>query len=56
MFTNSTYSKDALDAHVRETVAWHFDPATGSPFWLDFASDEKRHKRTKGACENDGCE
>ena len=26
-----------LDAHVREMVAWHFDPATGSPFWLDFA-------------------
>ncbi|MEX2273605.1 MAG: hypothetical protein WD690_19220 [Vicinamibacterales bacterium] len=38
MFTKSTYSKDALDAHVRETVAWHFDPETGSPFWLDFAS------------------
>jgi hypothetical protein len=27
----------ALDAHVRETVAWHFDPATGCPFWLEFA-------------------
>jgi phenylacetate-coenzyme A ligase PaaK-like adenylate-forming protein len=26
-----------LDAHVRETVAWHFDPATGCPFWLDYA-------------------
>ena len=26
-----------LDAHVRETVAWHFDPATGSPFWLERA-------------------
>jgi hypothetical protein len=24
-----------LDAHVREIVRWHFDPATGSPFWLD---------------------
>ena len=22
---------------VREVVAWHFDPATGAPFWLDFA-------------------
>ncbi len=30
--------KAALDAHVREIVAWHFDPKTGSPFWLDFAS------------------
>jgi hypothetical protein len=38
VFTKTTYSTEALDAHVRETVAWHFDPATGSPFWLDFAS------------------
>ena len=28
----------ALDAHTREIVDWHFDPATGSPFWLDFAT------------------
>ncbi len=27
-----------LDAHVRETVAWHFDPQTGSPFWLERAA------------------
>ena len=27
-----------LDAHVREIVAWHFDPATGSPFWLERAA------------------
>ncbi len=26
-----------LDAHVREIVAWHFDPATGCPFWLERA-------------------
>ena len=26
-----------LDAHVREIVHWHFDPETGTPFWLDFA-------------------
>jgi phenylacetate-coenzyme A ligase PaaK-like adenylate-forming protein len=50
MFTKTTYSKDALDAHVRETVAWHFDPATGSPFWLDVASkldwDPRKEIRT----------
>lgn len=28
-----------LDEHVRETVAWHFDPATGSPFWLAHAAE-----------------
>src|SRR5436853_689877 len=27
-----------LDAHVRDIVEWHFNPATGCPFWLDFAS------------------
>lgn len=26
-----------LDAHVREIVQWHFDPATGCPFWLERA-------------------
>jgi hypothetical protein len=26
-----------LDAWTREMVAWHFDPATGSPFWLERA-------------------
>src|SRR5512143_489959 len=27
-----------LDAWVREVVDWHFDPATGCPFWLEFAA------------------
>jgi len=26
-----------LDAWVREVVDWHFDPATGTPFWIEFA-------------------
>jgi len=30
-------AREALDGWVREIVAWHFDPATGTPFWLDFA-------------------
>jgi phenylacetate-coenzyme A ligase PaaK-like adenylate-forming protein len=28
---------EQLDAHVREIVAWHFDPETGTPFWLERA-------------------
>jgi hypothetical protein len=28
---------ERLDAHVREIVRWHFDPATGCPFWLERA-------------------
>ncbi|HET7291080.1 MAG TPA: hypothetical protein VFM88_01520, partial [Vicinamibacteria bacterium] len=31
-------ARRALDAWVREVVAWHFDPATGTPFWLEFAA------------------
>ena len=30
--------KAQLDAHVREIVNWHFNPETGCPFWLDFAT------------------
>ncbi|MGB7161036.1 MAG: hypothetical protein WBD40_23445 [Tepidisphaeraceae bacterium] len=31
-------AREALDAHVREIVQWHFSPETGCPFWLDFAA------------------
>jgi hypothetical protein len=31
-------ARERLDAWVREVVAWHFDPANGTPFWLDFAA------------------
>jgi phenylacetate-coenzyme A ligase PaaK-like adenylate-forming protein len=34
----SEEAKTQLDAHVREIVEWHFNPATGCPFWLEFAS------------------
>ncbi len=30
-------ARQRLDAWVREMVAWHFDPATGCPFWLEYA-------------------
>ena len=29
--------REHLDQHVREIVQWHFDPATGCPFWLERA-------------------
>lgn len=31
-------ARQRLDAHVREIIAWHFDPQTGSPFWLNHAA------------------
>src|SRR5690606_6799458 len=33
-------ARQALDAWVREVVAWHFDPATGCPFWLNWAREK----------------
>lgn len=43
-------ARERLDAWVREVVEWHFDPATGSPFWLEYASklswDPRRDVRT----------
>jgi hypothetical protein len=37
-YTNDFMSaSQKLDAWVREVVDWHFDPATGCPFWLEFA-------------------
>jgi phenylacetate-coenzyme A ligase PaaK-like adenylate-forming protein len=28
-------ARERLDAHVYETVQWHFNPNTGCPFWLE---------------------
>src|SRR5262245_23614732 len=30
-------AREKLDAHVREIVDWHFNPETGTPFWLEQA-------------------
>jgi len=35
------------DAHLREMIEWHFDPETGTPFWLDWAESvgwDPRHE------------
>jgi phenylacetate-coenzyme A ligase PaaK-like adenylate-forming protein len=43
-------ARETLDAWVREVVAWHFDPRTGTPFWLDWATrcgfDPRQEVRT----------
>ena len=31
-------SRTELDRWVKEVVQWHFDPETGCPFWLEYAS------------------
>jgi len=32
-------ARDTLDTQVRDMVAWHFNPSTGCPFWLEFAGE-----------------
>jgi phenylacetate-coenzyme A ligase PaaK-like adenylate-forming protein len=34
-------AREKLDAHVREVVQWHFNPETGTPFWLERAKTFK---------------
>jgi hypothetical protein len=34
---DTVYNATGLDAWVREMMHWHFDPATGCPFWLEWA-------------------
>ena len=36
---NMTSTRKALDVWLREIINWHFDPVTGSPFWLDWAKE-----------------
>ena len=40
-------ARNDLDAWVREVVAWHFDPSTGSPFWLEWAERAGWDPRTE---------
>jgi hypothetical protein len=46
-------SKARLDAHVREIVEWHFNPETGCPFWLDFATRLDWDPRREISCFED---
>ncbi len=42
-----------LDDWVREVVAWHFDPQTGCPFWLEYAQDLDWDPRREIQCYAD---
>jgi phenylacetate-coenzyme A ligase PaaK-like adenylate-forming protein len=35
------HARERLDAHVRDIVQWHFNPDTGTPFWLEKAKSFK---------------
>lgn len=46
-------SREALDAHVREIVEWHFNPETGCPFWLNWAAEAGWDPRKEVKCYAD---
>jgi phenylacetate-coenzyme A ligase PaaK-like adenylate-forming protein len=46
-------ARAALDRQVREVVDWHFDPQTGSPFWLDYAKRLDFDPRERVRCFGD---
>jgi phenylacetate-coenzyme A ligase PaaK-like adenylate-forming protein len=46
-------AQDQLDAHVREMIEWHFNPATGCPFWLEFAAGLNWDPRKEIHCFQD---
>ena len=43
-------AKERLDKHTRETVEWHFNPETGSPFWLEKAKTLNFDPRKEVRC------
>jgi phenylacetate-coenzyme A ligase PaaK-like adenylate-forming protein len=46
-------AREKLDAHVREIVEWHFNPDTGTPFWIDKAKELKLDPRKQVKCFDD---
>ena len=48
-----TQAKEQLDAQTREMVEWHFNPETGSPFWVEKAKEFDFNPRTDIHCFED---
>ena len=46
-------AKTRLDEHTCEIVAWHFDPKTGCPFWLEYAAKLDWDPRKEIRCYDD---
>lgn len=46
-------SRERLDAHVREIVEWHFNPETGTPFWVEKAKTLGFDPRKEVKCFDD---
>ena len=50
---NQELHRRQLDAHVREIIEWHFNPETGSPFWLSWAEKAGWDPRERVHCSDD---
>lgn len=46
-------ARQRLDEHTREIVDWHFDPASGCPFWLEYAKSLDFDPRKDVNCYED---
>ncbi|TWU12510.1 hypothetical protein CA54_13340 [Symmachiella macrocystis] len=46
-------AREQLDAHVCEIMEWHFNPETGSPFWLEKAQSFNFDPRKDIKCFDD---
>ena len=51
--TTASKPSEQLDAHVREIIAWHFNPETGTPFWLEKAKELGFDPRKEVKCFDD---
>jgi hypothetical protein len=53
LLSKTQSAREALDAWTREIIQWHFNPETGCPFWLDFASKLDWEPRKEIRCYAD---
>jgi len=53
METRQRLAREALDAHARDIVRWHFHESTGCPFWLQKKSELKFDPLTEVHCFDD---
>jgi hypothetical protein len=45
--------QSTLDEHLQKIIEWHFNPETGTPFWLDWAQKQDWDPRQEIKCFDD---
>ena len=46
-------ARTSRNEHLRQIIAWHFDEATGTPFWIDWARKEGIDVQARVQCFED---